>query len=200
MEFISTPIMNKPNYLIKIFFGALLVVVTIVLIIQVSTSSPLNHLRPSLEPTKTVIPTTSLTGRIVLNLRANSTQLQEGEIITIDLILNQVAKSVVASDVLLKFDPQYLEFNNLTDVDLNYLNPRKFIKKNQLFLSFVLKNDSANGSEQVILARVSFKAIKKGTTSLIPSLNNTPRTSLAFERGSLVNQLGKVETLTINIH
>jgi hypothetical protein len=138
--------MNKPNYLIKIFFGALLVVVTIVLIIQVSTSSPLNHLRPSLEPTKTVIPTTSLTGRIVLNLRANSTQLQEGEIITIDLILNQVAKSVVASDVLLKFDPQYLEFNNLTDVDLNYLNPRKFIKKNQLFLSFVLKNDSANGA------------------------------------------------------
>lgn len=125
-----------------------------------------------------------------------------GKLFPVDIAFSGMTKSMVAVDVLLTYDPTILEFVDTQKIHDQYLNPRKIVENNRLVLSFIEKATAPKDNAiygPVTLGQALFRAKKAGTVTILPILNEGPRSSMVFVEGNQMNELGTAPAITVVI-
>ncbi len=145
---------------------------------------------PTTEPFAPIV----IKGDVVMQLLPAQTTAKIDDLVKVQLAFANVTKSVVATDIILSIDPEYLEFVNVENVNPDYINPRKLAQENKIILSFEQKlgvTQSPTNSAMTI-ATVVFKAKKQGATNISPDFATSKKSSLVYLEGENENALKSV--------
>lgn len=151
--------------------------------------------QPAVTSTPVIVPP------VILTLKPQE-NIMVGRTFTVDLSFSGLSEAIVASDVLLKYDPAMLDFVDTQNIDVHYINPRKLFENNVLIVSFIQKPTTEkiiNASGTATLGQLVFRAKKSGTVVLQPILSTGSKTSLVFVEGNQTNQLGTGNTVDVVI-
>ena len=121
--------------------------------------------------------------------------------ITVKLSYQNLKSPLQASDLLLSFNSDLLEFVEVSSLHPAFINPRALITdQGYLILSFVEnKTQTEPVAEELIMADLIFRTKTAGKVTLSPIINKTANSSMAIVKGSTDNQLTSVNSVSIQI-
>ena len=121
--------------------------------------------------------------------------------ITIKLTYQNLKSPLQASDLLLSFNNDLLEFVEVSSLHSAFINPRALITdEGYLILSFVEnKTQTEPVAEELIMADIIFRTKATGKVTLSPIINRTANSSMAIVKDSTDNQLTSVNSVSIQI-
>lgn len=199
----------------KIFIGLLILLTLVIAIIilktvgnqSIKTVETNNVTSEVKRDDRTTPPYYLVNGQTELSLLPLNTKIAIGEEFTLDLFLKNLDAKLVATDILLKYDSELLEFVELKNTAADYPNRRVLpVGNNQLLLSFTANPDVLNKevdpsgiSQSIELTSIVFKAKKAGSATVSPIIEATEKSSLIFLEGKDNNQLGKTNNVQVEI-
>lgn len=183
----------------KMILTAVLVAITLVFLGVVIVLTMKQQIVPN-QTTQAPVTIAPSVAPVTLELKPQ-TLIENGKLFTVDVVYSGITQPIIAADILLKYDPTYLEFADTQNIDALYMNPRKLYENNTLIVSFIRKpaTEKTAAAPVVTMGQIVFRAKQKGTVSLSPVLTTGSRTSLVFVEGNQVNQLGTGNAVDIVI-
>jgi len=125
-----------------------------------------------------------------------------GETVIVSINFENLTSGIEATDLVLNYDPEQLEFVSLNALNPSFTNPRALAEENRLVLSFISASDSAtiNSAKAVAMGELVFRAKKAGRSRLVPDLSNTGKGSLLIGSSSNDNQLTSGNSVEVTIN
>ncbi len=189
--------------LLTVGFGLLIIIVLLVVFLQPKRTKPTLTAKPTptikKKPSPTATPS-AVVSKVYLYLRPKTLSVKLEQSFSLYLALNDLKSKLRTADVVLIYDSPFIEFIKVESTHPNYKNVRALTKNNQLILSFIKNETTTNKIEEnITLANLQFKAIKKGSAKIYPLHNNTAKSSAVFLTESLNNKIDRVDGTEIAI-
>lgn len=135
-----------------------------------------------------------------LQLEPTAVTVGAGQTFTVKLNFQNLSAPISAADVLLRYNPELVEFVSVNNLNSQYLNPRALTENDQIILAFVNQTEIASlAGDSLFMAELVFRALKTGQTLLAPVFNETATSSMVLIEGNQQNQLTNANTVTIAI-
>ena len=119
----------------------------------------------------------------------------------VKLSYQNLKSALQASDLLLNFDTDLLEFVSVTSLNPAFINPRALVSdQGYLVLSFVEKDVQTEPvAEELMMADLTFRAVSSGKATIEPILNSEANSSMVIVKGLTDNQLTNINSVSVVI-
>lgn len=121
---------------------------------------------------------------------------------TIKLTFTNLKRPLQGADLILNYDPEVLEFTQIQNLNVKFLNTRALFDQetNNLILSFVEKADQLEPvASELLMVELTFTAKRAGQATLTPLLNDQANSSMVLVKDSSLNKLVSVNPVKINV-
>lgn len=183
------------------FLLVLLTLVFVSVLVNVIITRPITENTDTRNSSKQKL---ELTGRenntIVGYLTPADISVNSAETFVVKLSFENITAPIVATDIVLEYDNNLVEFIETSNLDPNYIVPKTDNSNGQLTVSLVKKLNTNISLDQVNLVDLVFKAIKPGKLTISPVLKISGKTSMVYVENLDEDQLQSINSIFIKIN
>lgn len=122
-----------------------------------------------------ILPVNAQVRAATLNFDPTSLNVKEGETFDVDVVVNTANAEVYGVDALFQYDPNLVEATVITNGTFLEINHKEIKEDGKVYIVGLVNSPGEAVKGEDVLATVSFKAKKSGTTSLtyVCEINDT---------------------------
>ncbi|MCR4326150.1 MAG: cohesin domain-containing protein [Candidatus Roizmanbacteria bacterium] len=118
-------------------------------------------------------------------------KVKVGQQFTIDIESRSIKGKVTGLDLLLSVDPTLATFESVDNIPESYIKGRGLVEDTTLIISIIesISTTQTASATPERLGTLTFRAQKPGVITMVPIINETPKTSMLLIGDSLQNAL-----------
>lgn len=118
-------------------------------------------------------------------------KVKVGQQFAVDIQTKSITGKVAGLDLLLSVDPTLATFESVDNVPESYIKGRGLVEDTTLIISIIesISTTQTASATPERLGTITFRANKAGVVTMIPIINQTPKTSMLLIGDSLQNAL-----------
>ena len=118
-------------------------------------------------------------------------RVKAGERFAVDIETKSIKGKVTGLDLLLTVDPTLATFESVDNIPESYIKGRGLVEDTTLIVSIIesISTTQTASATPERLGTITFRANKPGVITLVPIINQTPKTSMLLIGESLQNAL-----------